>query len=84
MGSYWFESGAPSSLVRMLRTSNFDVLKLEGVEAFATTFDAPIEGAASLVPFMYQAGYLTIKGYDADFDIYTLGVPNEEVREGFC
>ena len=84
MGSYWFESGAPSSLVRMLRASNFDVLKLEGAEVFATTFDAPIEGADSLVPFMYQAGYLTIKGYDADFDIYTLGVPNEEVREGFC
>lgn len=82
IGPYWFSSGTPSSLVRMLKASDFDIPELEGVEALAATFDAPTEGAASLVPFMYQAGYLTIKSYDDDFDTYTLGVPNEEVREG--
>lgn len=82
IGPYWFSSGTPSSLVRMLKESDFDVPELEGVEAFAATFDAPTEGEASIVPFMYQAGYLTIKGYDADLDMYTLGIPNEEVREG--
>lgn len=82
IGSYWFESGTPSSLVRMLKTSGFDLSDLEGVEARAVTFDAPTEGMATPVPFMYQAGYLTIKSYDADYDAYTLGIPNEEVREG--
>ena len=81
IGSYWFESGTPSSLVRMLKTSGFDLSDLEGVEARAVTFDAPTEGMATPVPFMYQAGYLTIKSYDADYDAYMLGIPNEEVRE---
>ncbi|WP_449316490.1 AAA family ATPase [Rubneribacter sp.] len=82
MDSYWFGSGTPSSLVRMLKSSDFDIPELEGVEAFAYDFDAPTEGMATLVPFMYQAGYLTIKGYDPLADVYTLGIPNEEVREG--
>ena len=32
---------------------------------------------------IYQSGYLTIKGYDEEFDIYRLGFPNKEVAEGF-
>ena len=32
---------------------------------------------------IYQSGYLTIKGYDERFKIYTLGFPNEEVERGF-
>jgi hypothetical protein len=35
------------------------------------------------VPLLYQSGYLTIKGYDAFFNEYTLGFPNEEVEYGF-
>lgn len=31
----------------------------------------------------YQTGYLTIKKYDPDFDILTLGLPNKEVTDGF-
>ena len=37
----------------------------------------------SPVPILYQSGYLTIKGYDAEFQSYHLGFPNEEVSEGF-
>ena len=32
---------------------------------------------------IYQSGYLTIKGYDDDVKLYTLGFPNDEVRYGF-
>ena len=32
---------------------------------------------------IYQSGYLTIKKYDNEFQIYTLGFPNEEVKYGF-
>ena len=35
------------------------------------------------IPVMYQSGYLTIKQYDSEFGIYTLGFPNREVEEGF-
>ncbi len=37
----------------------------------------------NLIPVIYQSGYLTIKGYDKKFDIYRLGFPNREVKEGF-
>jgi hypothetical protein len=33
-------------------------------------------------PFLYQAGYLTIRSYDKVYDLYVLGVPNTEVRVG--
>ena len=33
---------------------------------------------------LYQSGYLTIKNYDREFDIYTLGFPDLEVRRGFA
>lgn len=32
---------------------------------------------------LYQSGYLTIKGYDRNFQIYRLAYPNGEVRKGF-
>lgn len=35
------------------------------------------------IPVIYQSGYLTIKGYDNEFGIYSLGFPNREVEEGF-
>lgn len=35
------------------------------------------------IPILYQSGYLTIKEYISEFDIYLLGFPNKEVEEGF-
>jgi Holliday junction resolvase-like predicted endonuclease len=35
------------------------------------------------VPLLYQSGYLTIKDYDREFNEYTLGFPNDEVKYGF-
>lgn len=35
------------------------------------------------VPLIFQSGYLTIKDFDAEFDLYTLGFPNEEVETSF-
>ena len=37
-------------------------------------------GATSIVPLLYQSGYLTIKSYDRNMDTYTLGFPNEGMR----
>lgn len=37
----------------------------------------------SALPLLYQAGYLTIKGYDRETMLYRLGIPNKEVRVGF-
>lgn len=80
--SYWFGSGTPTYLIEML--NKFGVLPSEigGIEAVAAEFDAPTERMTSITPLLYQSSYITIKGYDSVFDIYTLDIPNKEVRIG--
>lgn len=45
--------------------------------------DVSPEFSGSILPLLYQTGYVTIKGYNAEDESYTLGYPNREVREGF-
>ena len=80
--SYWFGSGTPTYLIEML--NKFGVLPSEigGIEAVAAEFDASTERMTNITPLLYQSGYITIKGYDSVFDIYTLDIPNKEVRIG--
>ena len=35
-----------------------------------------------ITPLLYQSGYVTIKGYDKETDLYVLDIPNEEIRVG--
>lgn len=82
IGSYWFGSGTPTSLVNMLAKAGLEIPELEGVRASAVSFDAPTEAMGDPIAFMYQSGYLTIKDYSPELDTYTLGIPNKEVSDG--
>ena len=77
---HWFATGTPSFIVEMLQRFKTDITKIDGEEAMSTQFDVPTEEMQSVLPLFYQSGYITIKGYDKDTDIYTLGYPNKEVR----
>ncbi len=80
--NYWFSSGTPTYLIEMLR--KFDTLPtdLSLMEGGADDFYAPTERMPTVMPLLYQSGYITIKDYDEVFDGYTLGIPNNEVRIG--
>ena len=80
--SYWFASGTPTYLIEMMR--RFDTLPsdINRMEAMSSEFDAPTEGMQSIIPLLYQSGYVTIKGYDREAELYTLDIPNKEVRIG--
>ena len=80
--SYWFESGTTTFLIELLRKYGNDFTDIKEIEASACDFDAPTESATNIVPLLYQSGYLTIKAYNSEFDYYTLGIPNREVRIG--
>lgn len=80
--SYWFESGTPTFLIEMMRRFGTDPTKIATIQATESQFDQSTDSLKSIVPLMYQSGYLTIKGYDASSEIYTLGMPNKEVRQG--
>ena len=83
ISDYWFDSGTPTSLVNLLRKYADDIPSLDnGYELEANDFNAPTEKMLTPVPFFYQSGYLTIKEYDRDLDLYHLGYPNREVRNG--
>lgn len=82
-GSYWFSTGTPTFLVELLKKTDYDLRNLEGIELPANQFADYRADAEYPLPVIYQSGYLTIKGYDARFKVYTLGFPNEEVEYGF-
>ncbi len=80
---FWFDTGTPSSLLNMLEKFGARVMDFDdGCLCEAHEFDAPTEKMTTAMPFFYQSGYLTIKGYDPDMDTYTLRYPNREVRGG--
>ena len=79
---YWFSTGTPTYLLEMIRKFNVLPNKIGEMCASESDFDAPTEGMVTLTPLLYQSGYLTIKAYDADFDVYTLDLPNQEIRTG--
>ena len=82
LNSYWFGSGTPTYLIEMLRKYNVLPSEIGGIEAMAADFDAPTEQMESIVPLLYQSGYITIKNGDPQMEIYLLDIPNKEVRVG--
>jgi hypothetical protein len=68
----------------MLKNTDFNIPRLEGDISVTAgyMYDYRVENADP-VPVLYQSGYLTIKGYDREYDEYRLGFPNEEVKFGF-
>ena len=85
-GAYWFESGTPSFLVNLFQ-KNADKLRelpaqdelTVGREALTSAY----EDNHNPLTYLFQAGYLTIKSYNAEFLRYTIDFPNDEVRYGF-
>ena len=80
---YWFASGTPTYLIEMMR--KFEVTPSDiGERTYAdrSDFDAPTENMASITPLLYQSGYITIKGYEPDTELYELGIPNREIMVG--
>ena len=82
-GSYWFETGTPTYLVKLLKKHHYDLEQMAHEETDAQVLNSIDSESTNPIPVIYQSGYLTIKGYDERFGIYRLGFPNREVEEGF-
>ena len=80
---YWFTSGTPSYLIRLMNHYH------EGIDQLANNYyslDAFINYKADVeypLPMIYQSGYLTIKDYDKRRNRFLLDFPNNEVKNGF-
>ena len=83
MDDYWFGSGTPTYLINMMRKYDFLPADLgETIEVGKKDFDAPTETMTTIIPLLYQSGYVTIKGYDKPTKLYQLALPNQEIRVG--
>ena len=80
--SYWFASGTPTYLIEMMRKFGVAPSQIGRNRAMASAFDAPTERMTSLTPLLYQSGYTTIKDYNPISGLYTLDIPNSEIRIG--
>ena len=83
MNAYWFGSGTPTYLINMMRKYDFLPTDLgENTWAGKEEFDAATETMSTIIPLLYQSGYMTIKGYDKMSKLYELAMPNREIAVG--
>ena len=83
MNAYWFGSGTPTYLINMMRKYDFLPADLgENVWVAQEDFDAATETMTTIMPLLYQSGYMTIKGYDKMSKLYELAMPNREIAVG--
>ena len=81
--NYWFSSATPTYLINLLDRDNVNLDELTGKYYRAEEFmDFKMDRDAPL-PMLYQSGYLTIKEYDSDVNMYRLDIPNGEVKSAF-
>lgn len=82
LGAFWFSSGTPTYLINMLRQFGVLPTEIAPTEAVSSSFNAPTENMKTITPLLYQSGYVTIKKYDPETRIYTLDIPNKEIKVG--
>ena len=80
---YWFETGTPSMLLKLLKQNNYDIINFEGLKLKSAAFSSYEVDRISIEALLYQTGYLTIKEYDEKKDEYILSYPNMEVKTAF-
>ncbi len=78
---YWFESGTPTFLVKVIKKHNMNLCDLDNVRRTEQQLAKIDNFNNDPVPLLYQSGYLTIKGYDPVLKRYTLSMPNKEIGE---
>lgn len=80
---YWFRTGTPTYLIRLLNHTNQNLNELTGNYYDTSEFIDYKADMERPLPMIYQSGYLTIKDYDPGSNSYLLDLPNNEVKKGF-
>ncbi len=80
---YWFRTGTPSYLVRLLNGFGDKLNELVGKYYAQSQFEDYRADIQQPLPMIYQSGYLTIKEFDREMRTFKLDFPNDEVKNGF-
>lgn len=82
-GNYWIDSGIPTLLAQQLRAMDVDLRSVFEARCFEEDLKTLDMNSPRPLALLYQTGYLTIRGFDRRTRIFTLRLPNEEVKVGF-
>ncbi|CEM62670.1 conserved hypothetical protein [Treponema phagedenis] len=81
---YWFATGTPTFLVNLLKQAEYDLRDVtERAELDKNALFDYRPSMQNPIPIFFQSGYLTIKSYNEEFELYKLGFPNMEVKQVF-
>ena len=83
ISDYWFKSGTPTYLIRLLSHTNENMNEITGKYYSAEEFIDYKANVEQPLPMIYQSGYLTIKDFDIEDNTFLLEYPNKEVKRGF-
>ena len=83
LGDYWFATGTPTYLIRLLNHTQENLNELTGKYYDPSQFIDYKADVEKPLPMIYQSGYLTIKGCDLEMGTFLLDFPNNEVKKGF-
>ncbi|MCK4766118.1 MAG: ATP-binding protein [Candidatus Aminicenantes bacterium] len=83
--NFWFSTGTPTFLTRIIKNSRRDISKFDDLPVSSYTFDSFDVENLEITPLLFQTGYLTIKEvfYINEKKRYRLSYPNKEVRDSF-
>jgi len=79
--NYWFASGTPTFLMKLIKNTKIEVTQLENKKVSEMVFDSYHIENLNVFALLFQTGYLTITHIDTqEFSEYTLNYPNFEVK----
>lgn len=81
--NFWYASGSPSYLIRLIERNNYKLDKIAGETRREDQLGNISDSDKDFVPLLYQSGYLTLKEYFKDTQEYVLDFPNKEVEASF-
>jgi len=84
--NYWFASGTPSFLMKLIKKTQQDVATFENQKVSELIFDSYNIETLDVFVLLFQTGYLTITKIEIGEDLlpeYTLNYPNLEVKNAF-
>ncbi|MDR0516073.1 MAG: ATP-binding protein [Fibromonadaceae bacterium] len=81
---FWSDTGTPSFLVEYVKKQPNNLFDLKNQKISSESFAKYDKNTLSLIPLLYQAGYLTISSYDKENVLYTLDYPNGEIKSSFA
>jgi hypothetical protein len=81
--NFWFETGTPTFLINLIKEREYDIQEIDELEIDELSFSSYDIENLSLIPLLFQTGYLTIKGYSKESEQYLLYYPNYEVERAF-